>query len=222
MRYPLSRLSVLALLFLAGRAVRPLLRRLPARSRGAVRDANGVIPGVTVELINEATNVASRGRLERRRPLQLRGRAPRHLHREGLAHRLQELRAEGHPRRRAAVRDDRRQARSRRAAGNDHRHRRSAADRHLHGVDRRGHQHRAAGRRCRAAAVRRSCSPSPCRPSSPRATRSSTASRTRPTRRCCRSAAARAAATTTWSTACRSPTCATAPRPTPPSKASRT
>ena len=46
----------------------------------------------------------------------------------------------------------------------------------------------------------------------PRATRSSTASRIRPTRRCCRSAAARAAPTTTWWTACRSPTCATAPR----------
>ena len=56
--------------------------------------------------------------------------------------------------------------------------------------------------RCRAAAVRRSCSRSPCRPSSRRATRSSTASRIRPTRRCCRSAAAHAAATTTWSTAC--------------------
>ena len=42
-----------------------------------------------------------------------------------------------------------------------------------------------------------SWSASPCRPSSRRATRSSTASRIRPTPRCCRSAAARAAATTT-------------------------
>ena len=77
-------------------------------------------------------------------------------------------------------------------------------------------------RRCRAAAVRRSSSPSRCPRSSPRATRSSTASRIRPTRRCCRSAAARAAATTTWSTACRSPTCATAPRPTRRSRPSTT
>ena len=45
-----------------------------------------------------------------------------------------------------------------------------------------------------------------CRRWSPRETRSSTGSRIRPTRRCCRSAAARAAATTTRSTACRSPT----------------
>ena len=93
----------------------------------------------------------------------------------------------------AAVRHARHHARGRPAAGDHHRHRRSAAHRHVERLDRRRHRLDAARRRCRAAAVRRSSSPSRCPRWSPRATRSSTASRTRPTRRCCRSAAARAA-----------------------------
>ena len=91
--------------------------------RGVVRDASGVVPGVTVELVNEATNGASRRRFERTRPLQLCGGAPRRLHRQGGVDRFQDLREEGRPHRHAAVRDDRRQARSRPAAGNHHRHR---------------------------------------------------------------------------------------------------
>ena len=56
MRYPLSRLSLVLLLLLA--AVPAFAQTFTGAMRGAVRDANGVIPGVTVELINEATNVA--------------------------------------------------------------------------------------------------------------------------------------------------------------------
>jgi trimeric autotransporter adhesin len=56
MRYPLSRLSlVVLLLLLAGSTA--FAQTFTGALRGAVRDANGVIPGVTVELINEATNV---------------------------------------------------------------------------------------------------------------------------------------------------------------------
>ena len=56
MRYPLSRLSfVVLLLLLAGGTA--FAQTFTGAVRGAVRDANGVIPGVTVELINEATNL---------------------------------------------------------------------------------------------------------------------------------------------------------------------
>ena len=56
MRYPWSRLSlVVLLLLLAGGTA--FAQTFTGAVRGAVRDANGVIPGVTVELINEATNL---------------------------------------------------------------------------------------------------------------------------------------------------------------------
>ena len=47
--------SLLLLLLLAGATA--FAQTFTGALRGAVRDANGVIPGVTVELINEATNV---------------------------------------------------------------------------------------------------------------------------------------------------------------------
>ena len=46
---------VLALLLAAGAAS---AQTFTGALRGAVKDANGVIPGVTVELVNEATGVA--------------------------------------------------------------------------------------------------------------------------------------------------------------------
>ena len=106
--------------------------------RGAVRDANGVIPGVAVTLTNEATNIARETVTNDVGAVQLPGGHARHLHAEGRAHRLQDLREQGRPHRHAAVHHAGRRARGRRAR------RRSitvtgavAAHRHVERLDRR-------------------------------------------------------------------------------------
>ena len=105
--------------------------------RGAVRDANGVIPGVAVTLINEATAIVRETITNDVGRVQLSGGAARHLHAQGRADRLQDLREHGRPHRDPAVPDARPRARGRHAAGDGHGHRRSAAHRDLERLDRR-------------------------------------------------------------------------------------
>ena len=165
--------------------------------RGAVRDANGVIPGVTVELINEATaHRAKRCRTSRANTAS-RAVPPGTYTVRADAHRVQDLREQGRSHRRPSS-SSRSTSPSRSASCR----RRSPSPARRRSSTRRTPRParsstRSSWRRCRAAAGRRSSSPSRCPPWWPRATRSSTASRIRPTPRCCRSAAAPAAATTT-------------------------
>ena len=49
---------VLCALLILGVATESLSQQFTGNIRGAVRDADGVIPGVTVALINEATSVS--------------------------------------------------------------------------------------------------------------------------------------------------------------------
>ena len=77
-------------------------------------------------------------------------------------------------------------------------------------------------RHCRPSAATCSSWPSRCRPCRAAATRTGTGCRIRPAPRRSRSAAAACGRTTTCSTASRSPTCRTAPRPIPAAKRSKT
>ena len=191
--------------------------------RGSLKDAGGVVPGVEVTLTNEQTNIKrstvtnERGEYVVR---QRRSRATTRSRRSLQGYKTD--RSRRHPHRHAAVPHARPDAGGRRDRREHHRHRRSAA--HRDGERLAGHGARLRGAADAAGAgprrVPRSASRS--RRSSRRATASSTGSRIRPTRRCCRSAAARAAATTTRSTACRSPTSPTARSPTRPSRRSTT
>src|SRR2546428_11452733 len=52
---------VSALLLLVGVATSVDAQQFTGGVRGAIRDANGVIPGVTVTLTNEATNISREG-----------------------------------------------------------------------------------------------------------------------------------------------------------------
>ena len=79
----------------AWRAARAAAQTFTGGVRGAVRDANGVIPGVTVQLINEATTVVRETTTNDIGRIQLPGRRARHLHDQGRAHRLQDLREHG-------------------------------------------------------------------------------------------------------------------------------
>ena len=105
--------------------------------RGAVRDANGVIPGVTVQLINEATAVVRETISNESGEYNFPAVAARHLHDQGRADRLQDLREHGPPHRDPAVPDARPRARGRHPAGDGHGHRRRAAHRDLERLDRR-------------------------------------------------------------------------------------
>ena len=112
--------------------------------RGAVKDANGVIPGVTVELVNEATNVARDVVSNDQGLYNFAAVAPGTYTIKASLTGFKTYEQKGVRIGAQQFVTARRHARSRRAAGNDHGDRRGAADRHLHGVDRRGHQHRAA------------------------------------------------------------------------------
>ena len=105
--------------------------------RGAVKDAQGVIPGVTVTLINEANGVIARHGLERIGRVFVPGARSVELHHQGRGAGVQDLRAARHPHRHAAVRHARHHARSRHRGGVDHRHRRRAADRNVERLARR-------------------------------------------------------------------------------------
>ena len=106
--------------------------------RGAVRDANGVIPGVTVELINEAHDALARSGVQRVRRIQLRRRARRAPTRcKATLTGFRTYESKGIRIAHAAVRHARHHARSRHAAGDHHRHRRRAAHRHVERLDRR-------------------------------------------------------------------------------------
>ena len=63
--------------------------------RGAVRDPNGVIPGVTVTLTNEATNVSRETVTNEVGQHNFPGRAARHLYPQGPDFRLQAARVQG-------------------------------------------------------------------------------------------------------------------------------
>ena len=84
--------------------------------------------------------LARHGHQRRRRVLLPRDRT-RHLHRQGVGAGLQDVRAQGGAGQRAAVPRSRHHARNRRARGDDHRHRRVAADRHHQRVHRRRPRH---------------------------------------------------------------------------------
>ena len=71
--------------------------------RGAVRDANGIIPGVEVTLLNEGTAVVPHDGLERGGRVLVPRRHSRDLHAAGGAAGIQDLRPQGHPDRHAAV-----------------------------------------------------------------------------------------------------------------------
>ena len=58
MRNLVSRWCFLALLFVPLATSTASAQTFTGGLRGAVRDANGVVPGVTVELINEATGAS--------------------------------------------------------------------------------------------------------------------------------------------------------------------
>ena len=63
--------------------------------RGVVKDAQGVIPGVEVTLVNEDTNAVRTVDDQRSRRVRVPQRAARHLHRPRRAGRLQDRRAQG-------------------------------------------------------------------------------------------------------------------------------
>ena len=109
--------------------------------RGIVSDANGVIPGVTVTVTNEATTCSAGDGHQCRRRIQLPGAAAGGLQREDVAAGLQDARTARHPHLDAAVRDARPRARARRDRRDDHGDRRRAAHRDVE---------RVAGRRARS------------------------------------------------------------------------
>ena len=163
--------------------------------RGAIKDSGGVIPGVEVTLTNERTNIGRNTVTNERGEYVFTNIDPGSYVREGDAAGLQDDRAARHPDRHAAVPDDGPHDGGRRDRGEHHGDRPVAAS-----SRRRTHR---PGTVLDSAALQTLPSPGRSafligddrsRPSSRRVTRSSTASRIRPTRRSCRSAAARAAA----------------------------
>ena len=190
--------------------------------RGVVKDPQGVIPGVTVTLVNEKT--ASRAT---RRPTASANTrsppsnpAPTRSERPFPASRRSSARASASARSSSSSLDI--DARSRRARGDDHGHRRIAADRHDQRVDRRRARHQVA----RVDSERRpqrvpDGEPVPTVQTSGNAHWNRMQDQVGNSRDV--DGRRRASApTTTWSTASRSPTCRTAPRPTRPSKRCRT
>ena len=103
--------------------------------RGAVRDANGVIPGVAVTLTNEATNISREVVTNDVGQYNFPAVPPGTYTLKVADLRIQDLRIEGHRRRHAAVRHAGRRARSRRDRGERHGHRPVAAHRHVDRVD---------------------------------------------------------------------------------------
>ncbi len=151
--------------------------------RGAVRDANGVIPGVAVTLTNEATNISREVTTNDVGQFNFPAVPPGTYTLKSQISGYKTLRIQGRDCRHAAVRHDGRRARSRRDFRKRHGHRPVAAHRHVHGIDRRRAGPARRSNRCPRPAATRSSSASPFRPSCRSATRSSTGSRIRPTPR---------------------------------------
>ena len=76
---------LLASILLLGNAANGLAQQFTGGIRGAVRDANGVIPGAAVTVTNEATSVAARHGDQRRWRIQLSGARAGQLHRTRVA-----------------------------------------------------------------------------------------------------------------------------------------
>ena len=166
--------------------------------RGLVKDAQGVIPGVEVTLVNEDTNAVRSATDQRRRRVLVHQRPAGHLHRARRRCRAsgpRSARGCASPRSRSSSRT------SRSKIGG------LSEQITVTGADARGRTRRPPVATTMTAAqitAHPDLRPqhvlharSPRRASSSRATRSSSATRTSPARRCCRSAADRAAATPT-------------------------
>ena len=112
--------------------------------RGVVKDAQGVIPGVTVTLVNEANGISRETVTNGVGEYSFPAIEPATYTVQRVGPGLQDLRAQGRPHQHAGVRRPRHPARGRHARGNDHRHRRIAADRNDQRLDRRRDRHQGA------------------------------------------------------------------------------
>ncbi len=112
--------------------------------RGAVRDANGVIPGVTVQIVNEATNQTREAISNEQGEYNFAAVPPGTYTVKASSHGLPNLREQGGPYRRPAVHHHGHSTGGRPAPGNHHGDGTVALDRYVQRVDRRSDRFTAA------------------------------------------------------------------------------
>ena len=144
MRNLVSRWCFLALLFVPLATSSAWAQTFTGGVRGVVSDSGGVVPGVTVTLINEATGATRDAVSNERGQYDFSAVPPAVYTIKAELTGFKTYENKGHSRRHPAVRDHGHPARRRPAAGNDHGHRRRAAHRHVECVDGRGDRFEAA------------------------------------------------------------------------------